>query len=907
MKIRHTTTLHRSFGLLVALAGFASVAARDAEVPPRMMHGVELLRSALAEAGLEVGDIVAGEPSTGEVGPQLVFDIGSGSDRRRLVVRARGYSSGDEAFTIESPVPGEGGERQVRVSGAGPSGALYACLELAGRIRAEGGLPGRLGIEDAPALRLRGACIGMQLTSKLPGRETYEYPYTPESFPWFYDKRMWLEYLDLLAEHRFNTLYLWNGHPFASLVKLEDYPYALEVDEETLARNVELFRFLTTEADKRGIWVIQMFYNIFVPAPFAERHGIATQHRSSTPLLADYNRKSIAAFVAQYPNVGLLVCLGEALQGQEHQEAWMNDVVIPGVRDGMRTLGLSEQPPIVVRAHSVADVPRMMESARLHYSNLYTMAKYNGESLTTWQPRGEWRGIHNEMGRLGSAHVVNVHLLSNLEPFRYGAQDFIRKSVLAMRDELGAEGLHLYPLAYWDWPNSPDRAGPLLRQFRRDWMWFDAWGRYAWNPEPEPEADRAYWTARLAERFGEGEAAARILEALNEAGECAPMLLRRFGITEGNRQTLSLGMTLDQLVHPESYGAYAGLWESHAPPGERIDVFVERELQGLPHEGETPPGVIGRVLDHSARASSAIDRAAPLVTADREEFARLRNDIHCIREMSEHYAAKVRAAIEVKRHEHDGEVEHLRSALGHLEESVEAYRRLEARTRDTYRYANSLQIGHRRIPFRGEFDGRPAFFHWTQVLPEYERELENFRQELAREEILAAGGSLPEETRRLPALPYRVTGEMAGFGLEEGAKPFDDGDQTIAALAPELVGLRGVRVSQAAQRGDGGSSVAFEASQPAKVLVGYFDAPDDSRFAKPPNPDVDSRSADHGGVEVTLRHALTLEGMPPVNVHVFEYEPGPRRFDPRGAGLYLFLGVVPGETPIGRRDVGLEP
>jgi len=35
-----------------------------------------------------------------------------------------------------------------------------------------------------------------------------------------------------LADNRFNTLYLWNGHPFASLVKLADHPYALEVSEE---------------------------------------------------------------------------------------------------------------------------------------------------------------------------------------------------------------------------------------------------------------------------------------------------------------------------------------------------------------------------------------------------------------------------------------------------------------------------------------------------------------------------------------------------------------------------------------------------------------------------------------------------------------------------------------------------
>ena len=193
-----------------------------------------------------------------------------------------------------------------------------------------------------------------------------------------------------MVENRMNTLYLWNGHPFASLVKLEDYPYALEVPEDIYEKNVEMFEYLAREADKRGIWIIQMFYNIFVSKPFAEKHGISTQHRESTPLVADYNRKSIAAFVRSFPNVGLLVCLGEALRGTENQVEWFTKVVIPGVKDGLNELDLSQEPPIVLRAHAT-DPNAVMQAALPIYKNLYTMAKYNGESLTTSEPRGPWQ------------------------------------------------------------------------------------------------------------------------------------------------------------------------------------------------------------------------------------------------------------------------------------------------------------------------------------------------------------------------------------------------------------------------------------------------------------------------------------------------------------------------------------
>src|SRR6056300_841473 len=133
----------------------------------------------------------------------------------------------------------------ISIGGSDASGALYGALELSARIKASGKIPSNLNIQDKPEMVLRGTCIGLQKTEYLPGRTVYEYPYTPESFPWFYDKEHWIEYLDMMVENRYNSLYLWNGHPFASLVKLDDYPYAVEVDEETFKKNEEIFKFIT--------------------------------------------------------------------------------------------------------------------------------------------------------------------------------------------------------------------------------------------------------------------------------------------------------------------------------------------------------------------------------------------------------------------------------------------------------------------------------------------------------------------------------------------------------------------------------------------------------------------------------------------------------------------------------------
>jgi hypothetical protein len=287
--------------------------------------------------------------------------------------------------TVKEPPAKEGfsittaSKNTLLITGADESGSLYGCLELADRIKATGKIPEKLAITDQPEMVLRGACIGLQKPYYLPGRTVYEYPYTPETFPWFYDKKLWLRYLDSMVENRMNSLYLWNGHPFASLVRLKEYPYAVEVDDATFKKNEAIFRFLTEEADKRGIWVIQMFYNILVSKPFAEKHGIKTQERERPimPLIADYTRKSVAAFVEKYPNVGLMVCLGEALEGTGNDDIeWFTKTIIPGVKDGLKALGKNTEPPIVVRAHDT-DAPMVMKAALPLYKNLYTEAKYN--------------------------------------------------------------------------------------------------------------------------------------------------------------------------------------------------------------------------------------------------------------------------------------------------------------------------------------------------------------------------------------------------------------------------------------------------------------------------------------------------------------------------------------------------
>lgn len=785
------------------------------------------------------------------------------------------------------------------VYGADGSGAIYGCRELIDLSAEAGKLVFPVNHTDAPEMVLRGSAIGLQKTTYLPGRNVYEYPYTPELFPWFYDKQHWVEYLDMLVENRMNSLYLWNGHPFASLVRLPDYPFAVEVDDKTFKMNEEVFAFLTSEADKRGIFVIQMFYNIFVSKPFAEHYGIETQnrHRVITPLLSDYTRKSVAAFIEKYPNVGLLVCLGEAMSGIENDVEWFTQTIIPGVRDGLKTLGKTDEPPILLRAHDT-DAKVVMDAALPIYKNLYTMHKYNGESLTTYEPRGPWTKIHTDLSALASIHISNVHILANLEPWRYGSPEFIQKVVHAMHDVHGANALHLYPQAsYWDWPYTADKLpnGKRIKQIDRDWIWYKTWGRYAWKVGRNRTDEIKYWNQQLGNFYGMSHAEARNVQlAYDETGEIAPKLLRRFGITEGNRQTLLLGMFVSQLINPYKYRIYPGFYESCGPEGEKLIEFVEKQWKNIPHVGELPLDIVDQAVAHANKAVAAIEAVKNKATRNTDEFQRLRNDVLSYAEFAHFFYYKVHAAKLVLDYQWGKDIKRLDEAVPLLEKSLAHYAKLVSLTKDTYLYANSMQTAQRRIPIGGN-DGNNKT--WEELYVHYQKELSNYKSNL---EVLKLNLSGANKQQKVIIKPLRnavvaIDTQWPTIKLTAGNSIIADIESKIEALAPELEGLNAMLVN-AAQQTSTGTSITFETKNAVRLLVGFF-RDDQSKYAKAPTLEVDASANNYGQADPVISNAIRSATLPMVNVHAYSFAPGKHTLLlPRG--MCLLLGFTADEpTP----------
>jgi hypothetical protein len=861
----------------------------------RTKFGVEKLINALSGAGYDVKQsndkssnkgltIVVGEISDPFVN-NFALKAGIAFDK----------TPGKEGFAVKSS------GKTIVIRGTDASGTLYGCLEVIDNVKKQGNLKTEWDITDQPEMVLRGACVGLQKPAYLPGRDVYEYPYTPETFPWFYDKALWIKYLDMLVDNRMNSLYLWNGHPFASLVKLKDYPYAVEVDDATFKKNEEMYAFLTHEADKRGIFVIQMFYNIIVSKPFAEKNGLKTQDRSRPiiPIIADYTRKSIAAFIEKYPNVGLLVCLGEAINTEEDDVKWFTETIIPGVKDGLKALGRSDEPPILLRAHDT-NAPLVMKNALPLYKNLYTMHKYNGESLTTYEPRGPWSEIHKELSRAGSVHIENVHILANLEPFRYGSPDFIQKSIKAMHSVHGANGLHLYPQAsYWDWPYTADNTSPRLLEMNRDWIWYQAWSRYAWNCNRDRNNEIEYWTSELGNYYGCGKQGSDILEAYEQTGEIAPKLLRRFGITDGNRETLTLGLFMSQLVNPTKWKIYPDFYASNGPVGEILIDYAAKEWKKEPHVGETAPQIIKEVVQHGKLAVEAIEKVAPYIRENKEEFARLKNDVYCYQALANCLSDKVNAAMWILRYNYSKDLTDLDKALPFLEHSLEQYRQLVNLTKDTYLYANSMQTKQRRIPIGGN-DGKNKT--WAELLPYYQEELENFRKNINLLKSSAAGTIPQKGTGPLASVTVSFSDKnITTFNIEKNQSVFADTSLLLKDFAPELKNMQTLRLNAGKQKSEG-TIIHFRNAKPVHVLVGYFNS-SDKRFLSAPSLETNAHANDQGQAEIRIANALNIPGFPPVNIHTYYFEPGKNVLE-LGKGIVLVLGFADPSQKMISHDAG---
>jgi hypothetical protein len=246
----------------------------------------------------------------------------------------------------------------------------------------------------------------------------------------------------------------------------------------------------------------------------------------------------------------------------------------------------------------------------------------------------------------------------------------------------------------------------------------------------------------------------------------------------------------------------------------------------------------------------------------------------------EFYNAKTKAAEQALLYGYDHNAAHLRQAETLLAESVDHFRELTAVAGPAYRTATSMETTQRQIPFRG---GMNQFPNWQQCLPMYEKELATFRKRLAQ---LSSGAKIDENkpVERLPQVAFTLKpGAGEAFTVEKGANLFAGANAAISDLAPELAGMKGIRISPSE-----GGTLRFDLAQPAQILVGFVS--NSSRKNTVLDPESEQWN-------LVLLNAIAASKVPAMAVWAKPLPAGANELD-IGKGQYVVLGFIPADDHV---------
>lgn len=597
-----------------------------------------------------------------------------------------------EAFHIEI------NDNDIKIEGGSEAGILYGAKKIAEIISEENALPKNLEISESPDMDWRGISLQLMKLGE------YNYAITPEEFPFFYDKTLWLEFLDFMVDQKFNYIILWNGHPFDYFVKFDKYKEAQSgMSDEQIQQNNDLLKWLIAEGGKRNIKFFFEFYNIHTSVYYQEFHKLPKEISIPTPELAAYTEYSIEKFVSEFPEIGLFITPGEGL-AREHSDQWINDVLFKAIKKTGFT------PTVFMRAWFFD-----LEHARKvnnNYSDLHFVRKFNVEMIADKRTDPE----NKEWAKLNGNFIVNIHMAANLEPFKWNPpsyiQDIVKNSI-----EDGSTGIHIHPRKAWRWPYGSE-TGAKEYQWKRDTLFFTAWGRYSWKADREASDDKAYWIDLLTKRYENKKAAEHFLKASEAGADVLPALQRLIWLGDSNHSIVTTGATLEQLQNA------SGIPFLPLKNCMSISEYVEALKTGKVIEEDTPLDFVKAKIEEARVAFEESKIAAANVIQRKDEANRIVKDAEAVVLVTQYYWNKLQAlkaltligeGVELKKNKN--------LFIKYLSASVESFRKLSAVTEEAYASVSDVPAWH---PI--QFNKTP--YHWKDLLPLYEKELEIYKKEV---------------------------------------------------------------------------------------------------------------------------------------------------------------------------------
>ena len=618
----------------------------------------------------------------------------------------------------------------ITITGGDSNGLMYGGLDLSEQIIIAGGIQGVTDCSVTPYIKERGFKYHTPLDLRCPC-----YPSIGDSginnIENVWDMEFWHEFIDTMARDRFNTLYITNVNPFASLVKVEDYPNcaiddvwvptigyddtykgSLEdavreehwqegnykvVKKMTIDEKIAFWREVMEYGQERGV---DFYFRINHIHVFAEHGKYGITDDIDNPVTKDYYMKSATALLQTYPLIkGIDINDGENMgwdnseEGERIRLQWLHDVYVPAINaaleaDPERELFLGGA---LCNSNTGSYLSDLNSKCKIVHGAPFTSTHMYATS--TPQNKGYADNYNFE-------NIVIAFRNEDSFDLRFGDFDFFKDFIGCMpADKMkgymtGSDG-YCYQRDYSS--KDPELQGELYLE--KHWLNYVILGHMSYNYN----LDRDYFKALLEDRTEYTKDTDLLFETTSLAGKVMPTVCKQYF----NGQSDYTWHVSGSWSHPSASG-YIGvkrfMKNTNVYPGGGC-IGIETYVLALINGDKIDPDLVtpiqtaekltqigSEILSNVARIRSEV-KAGKKMSYGEKYFWNLLSDDEAFAYLALFYAEKILGSIDLRMYNETSDTSYQDSSVAHLEASYQNWLKYASIVRANYVVQHLARLG----------------------------------------------------------------------------------------------------------------------------------------------------------------------------------------------------------------------
>ncbi|MCW3089449.1 MAG: hypothetical protein JWP81_518 [Ferruginibacter sp.] len=622
--------------------------------------------------------------------------------------------------------------KQLVISAIDATGAMYGSMDVAEQLRMGKTIQNIIARKVSPHFAARALKFNLPWSSYRVG------PAMDLHQDVCRDLKFWQQFINQMADNRFNILSLWNVHPFSFMVKPVNFSWANNYSEKEMAEWKQFWTAIFRMCKERGIAPFIVNWNIAVSPEFAKHYGVKERNDTSA-IVKRYTREVVTQVINEYPDLaGIGITLADWMSNfttqsgtlpemtPKDREDWIEETVVAGIKAANRPIQFLHRS---VLSSDPVEMRRVINNAGLKDTTLVEI-KFNwshGHSTPVlalthdshsgqkddgyWNPlptnyRVEWM-VRNEdffILRWGQPDFIRQHIAKNTAPYVNGY--FVgSEGYIPAKDYSHIESSH----KTWNYA------------FEKQWLFYQLWGRLLYDPAT-PDA---VFESAFNDRYGNNRG--RLLLAAYASASQMPLRLASF-----HRSTWDYTLYSEGFLSPFSSGN--GLHDSISS-FISIDELIDRPTLD-PHYVSIPDFVKWNSENKSMLSGKLTPlQLAGLLETDAKNVLRIvqmmrpkssatltceLDDLETWAWLSTYFAGKLRAAVALQTYRKTGDQLQQQKAIELLTACVPAWKKVGDITSKHYR----------EVPYIDDHaSGGMAFkdakmFSWSKYLPQVERDIQ---------------------------------------------------------------------------------------------------------------------------------------------------------------------------------------